>query len=237
MPDFVPCNPDAGGDRGCRDMIAELHRMGVGAVILYGHPYYNHPLARDYVAEADTGYEELNKVWEDIGNVACADAEAWQELWRQSYIPAYEDSGAAGVYWDQGPTQYLVCPKDTHAHGLRTIDQLSAHVRGVLRLQEASREGYKNRQPLMWTEVGSDLQGRTMDIWTATDGGFAAGGVCRREIGRYAIPYRLCAATTPTSAADMNDTLVIHVLPCLQSLPLSAVNRHRTAREIGLNRP
>ena len=238
MPDFTPCNPDAGGDEGCAQMMDDLRRMGAPAALLYGHPYYNHPEASDYVADADTGYEELNRVWADIGNVACTDSGGWQDLWREKYIPAFERLGASGVYWDQGPTQYLVCPRTDHPHGRRAADQLSAHVRGVLKMQRAFRDGYGNTKPISWTEVGSDIQGRTMDIWTATEGGYASGGILTREIGRYAIPYRLCAATGATSAADMNDTLVNGFIGWLALMPgneevMAAQRQHaRIRREL-----
>ena len=62
-------------------------------------------------------------------------AAGWQDLWREKYFPAFARLGASGVYWDQGPTQYLVCPREDHPHRRQVGEQLSAHVRGVLQLQ------------------------------------------------------------------------------------------------------
>lgn len=208
MPDFLPCNTQAGGDAECKKMIAELAQMGMRSVLFYGHPYYNSPKARDYVAKADTGYDHLNCAWPNIGNVACLDSPEWHDLWRKKYIPGFDELGGAGVYWDQGATQYLVCPRADHPHGSDSVKQLAAHTKGILELQQDFHSLYKGRSPIFWTEVGSDLTGRTMDIWTTTPGGYARGGVLRKEIVRYAIPYHLCADMAPASVEDVNNALV-----------------------------
>jgi len=83
LPDWFPCAPEAGGDEGCKAMIAELRKMGVEAIMFYTHLHYNHPKANDYVAEADTGYDHQNENWKQIGNVACVAHETWQKLWEE----------------------------------------------------------------------------------------------------------------------------------------------------------
>ena len=212
MPDFYPANTEAGSNEGLKKMIKELSNMGMKGLLLYGHPFYNHPKANDYVAEADTGYDHLNRMWPEIGNAACLDSPEWLNLWKRKYIPGFAELGAAGVYWDQGPTQYLVCPLPGHSHGADKIKQLASHTKGILQLQEDFRGLYarkKKNSTIFWIECSSDLTGRTMDIWTTTPGYYAKeGGELKREIVRYAVPYHLCANIGPNSADDANYTFV-----------------------------
>jgi hypothetical protein len=157
---------------------------------------------------ADTGYDHQNAIWAKIGNIACVDSDEWIKLWEQKYIPGYDALGVSGLFLDQGPTQYLICPKDGHRHGTDTVLRLSAHARGVNYLINAFKENFKNRKPFFWTEVGSDIQTRHADIWTTSDGyDYALGGIMKNEIGRYSFPYRLCVGGHPKTASGVNELL------------------------------
>ncbi len=202
MPDFYPCCEEGGGTEACRQMIGEIKGLGVEAIQFYAHLFYNHPKANDYVAEADTGYDHQNALWLEIGNVANTDSVAWQKLWKNKYIPGYRDLGVTGVFLDQGPTQYVV-PPTAGADNLRI---LGAHVRGVREMLRAFRDGFAGQPFYFWTEVGSDLQTRDVDIWT-TGGGYAQGGQLTTEMVRYTFPYRLAVDHGVTVEA-INQALV-----------------------------
>ena len=67
----------------------------------------------------------------------------------------------------------------------------------------------KKNSTIFWVEVCSDLTARTMDIWTTTPGYYAKnGGVVKREIVRYAVPYHLYAKIAPSTAEEANYTFV-----------------------------
>ncbi len=209
MPDFIPCCPEGGGDEACKQMVSDLRAMGIEGILFYAHLFYDHPKANDYVPEADTGYDHQNVLWKEIGNVGCMDCDAWVKLWRTKYIPGYEDLGASGPFLDQGPTQYLVCTKAGHRHRTDAVDVLGAHVRGVLNLVKEWRAGSKKRKPYFWTEAGSDVQTRTVDIWSCPHTAqYARGGISKHEIVRYTFPYRLCVDDPASSPTDLNDSLV-----------------------------
>jgi hypothetical protein len=211
MPDFIPCCAEGGGDEACKRMTADLHSMGIKGILFYTHLFYDHPKAHDYVAEADTGYDHQNVIWEEIGDVACTDCDAWVKLWKTKYIPGYEDLGASGAFIDQGQVQYLVCAKEGHRHATEPVRILGAHVRGVLNLLREWRAGYQKGQAFFWTELGCDLQTRTVDIWSCAQNAefVARGGVTNHDIVRYTFPYRVCvdvdAGSTPL---ELNNALV-----------------------------
>jgi hypothetical protein len=205
FPDFLPANSDAGGDAGLQQALTDLRNVGMESVVLYGHPYYNHPEANDYVPEAETGVGSV--YFSHLGNLACTEVQEWQDLWHDNYAPGFRNLGAAGVYWDQGPTQYSICPNNSHpVHGDDCVKKLTTHTKGVLQIQDSFDQQYAvdNRDALMWTEVSSDLTGRTMDVWTTTLGDYSSGGIQKKEIVRYAIPYHYCIDTTPFSVEELN---------------------------------
>jgi hypothetical protein len=190
-------------------MVADLRRMGIEGITFYVHHYYDHPKAHDYVAEADTGYDHQNVLWEEIGNVACMDCDAWVNLYKSKYIPGYEELGVSGASVDQGPTQYLVCTKEGHRHGTDAVGMLGAHVRGELNLIKEWRAGFKKRKPFFWTEGGSDIQTRTMDIWSSPHSTpYTQGGVSKNEIVRYTFPYRLSFDDAGATPDEINRALV-----------------------------
>jgi len=203
FPGYFPCCKAAGGDRAARRMCDDLRAAGVDAILFYAHAFYNHPKCRDYVAAADTGYDHENVNWPHIGNVACVDHPAWQRLWREKYIPAYEAVGAAGVYWDQGPCQYVVCTRKDHRHGHDGPKMLASHTAGLQKLMKAFHAGYKKRRPFCHVEASSDLTGRWMDIWTCESPGYLWGmadkGRQVRDMVRYTFPERL-AVVSPDPA-------------------------------------
>jgi len=90
-------------------------------------------------------------------------------------------------------------------------------VNGVLDIIRAFREGVTGTRPTFWMEVGSDIQGRTADIWCCPPYSYG-GGERKREVVRYTIPYRVCvyqlkggydpASATEEVNADINDALV-----------------------------
>jgi hypothetical protein len=95
------------------------------------------------------------------------------------------------VTLDQGPVQYLVCPRDDHPHGSGSVKRLCAHVNGIDRMIRAIRETFGPDGGMVTTEVGSDIQTRNADLWQSSGMGFySPGGLPRREIVRYAVPYR-----------------------------------------------
>jgi hypothetical protein len=200
LPDWFPCPPEAGGDEGFKAMIAELRKMGVEAIMFYIHLHYNHPKANDYVAEADTGYDHQNVNWKQIGNVACVANKAWQKLWKEKYIPIFDEYGAPGVLIDEGAIQWLVCDNKKHQHGTKTVNVLSAQVKGIINILQSFKEGYKKRDPILWTEQGSDLQTPNVDIWSGHSGivpddisgnVIANGKTNKCELIRYTFPYRI----------------------------------------------
>ncbi|MCE5279998.1 MAG: hypothetical protein ABFD92_18525 [Planctomycetaceae bacterium] len=191
MPDHLPCKKSLGGDAGAAAMCSELRGMGMTGICFYAHLFYNHPKARDYVAQADTGCDTQNANWLEIGNVACPDCKAWQKLWVEKYAAGYAALGGGGVTLDQGPTQYLVCPRDDHPHGSDSVKRLCAHVNGIDRMIREIRETFGPDGGMVTTEVGSDIQTRNADLWQSAGMGFySPGGLPRREIVRYSVPYR-----------------------------------------------
>jgi hypothetical protein len=215
MPSFYPCSPEAGGNEGCKAMMAEFRRMGVDGVLLYGHPFYDHPMALDYVADADTGYAGA---FAHLGNVACTNNKSWLDLWRNKYVPGFDEVDASGAYWDQGPVQYWICSRPDHTHGTSSVGVLGGHVRGVLDIIEAFKDGFKNRRPMFWCEASSDIQMRTCDIWDCQNkisDIYVAGGTNREEILRYTFPYRLITdAARDESIGDRNDALINGFILC-----------------------
>ncbi len=206
MPDHLPLSAQAGGEAGFKKMMAGLNALGLGGLFLYAHLFYNHPKALDYVAEADTGRDDQNAIWNEIGNIACVDCAAWQQIWKRKYWPGYRDLGAAGVTLDQGPTQYLVCPTDGHRHGRDSLKKLSAHCRGITELIRSLKATFA-QGCMVYTECGSDLQTRHADLWSCGMT-YMRGGVQTREIMRYTFPRRLCVAMEPKTAEDVNYALV-----------------------------
>lgn len=195
MPDFLPSAVEAGGDEAFRQAIIDIRKLGVEGILFYGHSYYNHPKAADYVADADTGYDLSNAAWGDIGNIACLDCEPWLNLWRSKYIPGYDALGSSGVYWDQGGTQYVVCTNPNHSHGGSAAGMLGSQVRGTNKLLKSFRDGFKNRRPFFMCESGQDIEMRYTDIWDCQCkiASYAKGGEPRHEIMRYTFPYRVIA--------------------------------------------
>ncbi|MHC4563992.1 MAG: hypothetical protein ACYS8X_14640, partial [Planctomycetota bacterium] len=70
-------------------MARKLREMGIDAITLFTHLFYNHREANDYTPAAETGHDHENVIWYGIGNNACMDTDAWQALWRDTYIPGY----------------------------------------------------------------------------------------------------------------------------------------------------
>lgn len=198
MPDFLPSAPEAGGDEAFRQAIIDIRKLGVEGILFYGHSYYNHPKAADYVADADTGYDLSNAAWGDIGNIACLDCDGWQDLWRRKYIPGYDALGSSGVYWDQGGTQYVVCTNPDHSHGGSATGILGSQIRGTEKLLKSFRDGFKNRRPFFMCESGQDLEMRHTDIWDCQCkiASYAKGGERCHEIIRYTFPYHVVAEAT-----------------------------------------
>lgn len=209
MPDFIPSAAEAGGDGAFKAAVADIKRMGVDGVLFYGHAYYNHPKASDYVAEGDTGYDLSNKAYGDIGNVACVDCKAWLDLWRKKYIPGYHALGAAGVYWDQGGTQSVVCTNSAHSHGGSAAGILGGHINGVNKLLKAFRDGFQDRRPFFMCESGQDAEMRHTDLWDCQCkiAQYVKGGQSRHEIIRYTFPYRAMVEAV-RNADDINDALI-----------------------------
>jgi len=211
MPDHLPCSESSGGDAGARAMCRDLHGMGTQAVLFYAHLYYNHPKARDYVAEADTGCDKTSGAPMEFGNLACPDTPAWQRLWVDTYAPGYAALGADGVTLDQGPTQYIVCPRDDHPHGADAVKRLRAHVNGIDHIIRGVRGAFDGRG-MVATEVGSDIQARHVDLWQASGMGFySPGGLPRTEIVRYTFPYRM-ALTGSDDPTQLTPEMVNEVL-------------------------
>ncbi len=209
MPDFLPLCPEGGGEAGFKKMVTDLRSRGINNFLFYTHLFYNHPKANDYVPEAETGYDHQNVLWKEIGNVACMTTPAWVDLWKKKYIPGYRDLGAAGIFIDQGPTQYIVCPNPAHPHGDDSVAMLGNSVKGVDGLIEAFRTNFGGKRPLFWSEAGSDIQARKTDIWScAHKSAYASGGESRHEIVRYTFPYRVCVDDSPANARDVNNILV-----------------------------
>ncbi len=196
FPSFFPCCKAAGGDRAARRMCEDLKAMGVDAVVFYGHAFYNHPKNPDYVAEAETGYDHENVNWPNIGNVACVDHPEWQRLWRERWIPAYEAIGAAGIYWDQGPCQYLVCTNRKHPHGHDGLKMLASHSSGLQKLMKAFHRGFKKSRVFCHVEASCDLTGRWMDMWTCESAYTVGEGMQWRNMVRYTFPGRPAAVSS-----------------------------------------
>jgi len=197
-PDHFPrgqTGPKAGAAVAAYEAMAgELREMGVDAILLFTHLFYNHRDANDYVPAAETGHDHQNVIWYEIGNNACMDTHEWQALWKDNYIPGYACVNCDGVMLDQGPTQYLVCSRPEHRHGTDGPAMLGSHTKATLEILRAFREGFGRRPVLLWTECASDLATRQCDIWSGWDGAPETG---RRamEIVRYTFPYRVCAYT------------------------------------------
>ncbi|MHC4563687.1 MAG: hypothetical protein ACYS8X_13070, partial [Planctomycetota bacterium] len=143
----------------------------------------------------ETGHDHENVIWYGIGNNACMDTDAWQALWRDTYIPGYASVDCDGVMLDQGPTQYLVCTRPEHRHGTHGPTMLASHSTATIEILKAFKKGFSKRRPvLLWTECASDIPTRHCDIWSGWDGEPETG---RRamEIVRYTFPYRPIAYT------------------------------------------
>lgn len=214
FPDHFPC-----GREGmettielCKKIVGQLRESGVDVVMFFTHMFYNHPKANHFIKGVNTDYDHQNVIWNHIGDIACVDEEAWQDLWKREYIPGFDSLGATGVMLDQGPTQYLVCSQPEHAHGTVALKMLSSFSRGTRRQIQAFREGFTGRKPLMWTECSSDVPTRMCDIWSGWDGyPEEKGGVRHLEIVRYTFPYRITAYTAfklDWTVTDVNECLV-----------------------------
>ena len=215
-PDHFPCGRGDGefatsARNESLSTVARLRERGVDAILFFTHLFYNHPKARDYIAGVSSDYDHQNVIWNDIGEVACVNEKAWQDLWKNNYIPGYEGLDASGVMLDQGPTQYLVCSNEDHSHGTDAVAMLSSFNKGTYRQLKAFRDGFKTRQCLLWTECASDLSTRLCDIWSGWDGyPEEPGGFRNYEIVRYTFPYRLYAYT-----AFIEDWTITDVNRCL----------------------
>jgi hypothetical protein len=187
--------------KACKTTIDELRKIGVEAILFFTHPFYQHYLDEDYIAEADTGFDHTNVTWTNIGNIACIENELWQKMWREKYIPGYVDVGASGVMIDEGAVQYMVCSRKDHSHGTNAISMLSSYVKGSLDLLQAFWDGFSDRSPLFFCESGSDLLARTIELWGADS-----------EIVRYTIPYRIQAGpgdwSGPRTVSEVNYSIV-----------------------------
>ena len=196
-------------------MAAELRAMGVDAITLFTHLFYNHRDANDYTPAAETGHDHENVIWYGIGNNACMDTDQWQALWRDNYIPGYASVDCDGVMLDQGPTQYLVCTRGEHRHGHQGPAMLASHTAATIEILRAFKKGFPaNRPCLLWTECASDGPTRHCDIWSGWDGEPETG---RRamEIVRYTFPYRPIAYTAfkpKWTVADVQNCLVNSLL-------------------------
>lgn len=224
FPDHFPCYAKEGAPEACKAMVDKLREFGIEAIPFFTHYFYSHLEAVDYTEEADTGYDHGNVLWNQIGNIACLDTDAWQRLWRDKYIPAYDSLGASGVLLDEGEEQYVVCPNPSHRHGGTAVGMLGAHVRGAQAIIRAFRNGFKNRRPFFFTEWAGDLITRNVDVWTGFLGEpgenmmmfpptvrKVEGWTIDREIFRYTWPYRVCtdaAFKQDYSVEWINQTLV-----------------------------
>ncbi|HDZ22028.1 hypothetical protein LCGC14_0467660 [marine sediment metagenome] len=192
-------------------MAGQLRAMGVEAITLFTHLFYNHRDANDYTPAAETGHDHENVIWYEIGNNACMDTDEWQSLWADHYIPGYASVDCDGVMLDQGPTQYLVCTRGEHRHGNDGPAMLGSHTAATLEIVHAFRKGYPKKRPvLLWTECASDLPTRWCDIWSGWDGEPETG---RRamEIVRYTFPYRPMSYTAFKEKWTVEDVMTCTV--------------------------
>lgn len=200
LPDYFPVNEEAGGPAGFGQMIHRLRNdMGIAGVHVYAHAAFNHPKAKNYVAEADTGWHaNLYSNYDFLGTIACMDDLAWWELWKSTLIPEFVASGVNGIEFDEGFGHHFICSKPGHVHGSSAESVLTGQPRGALRIFRECRRAL-GQSGFLECEGGSDVQGRYFDLWEGQ--GKSA------EVVRYTHPDKLLVAFT-RDAEDVNRAFV-----------------------------
>lgn len=162
-PEFFPVWEPAGGDKGLKQTIAGLHKMGIKYVIGYTHLSYNHPAAKNYVYGADV-HGTSPPTNPTAGLRACIDNSAWIRLWKERLIPAYASLGFDGVYADEGHFPWGTCSFNgpDHLHGPTAVGILTANTRGSLRLFKMLHERL-GPQSVIMVEGSGDVSGRWAD--------------------------------------------------------------------------
>jgi hypothetical protein len=163
-PEFFPVWDNVGGDEGMKKTIAELHQMGLAYVIGYTHLAYNHPAAKDYVAEADP-MDTVPPVNPTAGERACVDNSAWYRLWKDQLIPGYVALGFDGVFADEGHFPWGTCSAKgpAHLHGARAVGILRGNSVGILNLHRLLHDGF-GPNSVIDVEGAGDVAGRWADL-------------------------------------------------------------------------
>ena len=184
MPDHFPMNEAAGGQAAAEKMVRDLHRLGIRGVCCYAHPYFMHRSARNYVPEADTGWNYPHQDWHtSMGGIACMGEDKWIEMWEREIFPRYVAMGVLGLYWDEGFGHQFICTNARHSHGGSSLSLLTAQSRGATRLYQAFRS-LAGPQGFLSCETASDVQARFIDLWHFNP----------TEVLRYTHPDRLSKA-------------------------------------------
>ncbi|HXK61455.1 MAG TPA: hypothetical protein PLP42_16335 [Acidobacteriota bacterium] len=166
MPDHLPMSPEAGGQQAAEEAFRKIRDQGISGIVLYGHPYFLHRQARNYLPAADTGMNYPHMDWHtSMGGIACMAIEEWHELWAQEIYPGFIRAGVAGIYFDEGFGHQFICTKPGHSHGDSSLSALSAQSRGATRLYRTWREMATSNNGFLSCEGGSDVQARWIDLW------------------------------------------------------------------------
>ena len=205
FPDFFPMHDVCGGDEAARRALEQLETIGLAGAFIYTNPSYNHPCARLFVPQADTG------VRANHGDFACFASPAWKDMWLAELAPALLDVGACGIQLDQWPLLFCPCRRKKHGHQTDSMSALRGQVLGKRTWLKALREHLtKGRQRwFFFSEAGTDYVGGLVDIWSFGQKCSYDGGRPMDEIARFTHPQYVMTTGQSLLDALINGFVII----------------------------
>ncbi len=227
FPDFFPMHTQCGGDEAARRAIAELRAMGIGGVFIYTNPSYDHPRARLFVPEADTGIRANH------GHFACFAAPAWDEMWRTQLAPRLLEVGATGIQIDQWPLTFCPCRRRGHGHRTDSQSALRGQSLGKRRWLKSLRQTLAGAEPdwFFFSEAGTDAFGALADIWQFGHRAFYPGGRPTGELARFTHPQYAMTTGQPPLEGLINGFLAYAAEPAATGDPAEPLHKQAALPE------